>query len=283
MMSSREQKISELPPIRQVILDCSFFAKKSLGQNFLLDTNITRRIARLAPHLNQGTILEIGPGPGSLTRALFWEGAQKVIAIDKDPRSLCALSQLQDIVGHQLDVIIDDALHISLHTLGSAPRQVIANLPYNVATPILINLLRNIDDFSALTLMFQKEVAERLVAKPRTNSYGRLSVIAQWCCDVRILFDLPPSAFVPAPKIISSVVQLIPRKNRPFCKFLLLENTTHRFFQNRRKMLRSNLKSITDDMQNKLKQDGILLSMRPEELTVEQFCILANTTYENPE
>lgn len=268
--------IQSLPSIREIIESCQFHAKKSLGQNFIFDLNITKRIARASGAAEGGTAVEIGPGPGALTRALFSEGYDHVIAIDKDPRALCALAPLHDLVGSALEVQIADALSVPIANLGSAPRRVVANLPYNVATPILVSLLKNIDAFASLTLMFQKEVAERLVAQPRTSAYGRLSILAQWCCEIHVLFDLPPSAFVPAPKITSSVVHFSPRKERASCHFADLEKTTHMLFQTRRKMLRTHLKTLPEIAIDELFRMGIDLSMRPEELTVDQFCYLAH-------
>lgn len=267
--------ILNLPSLSAILREHKFWAHKSLGQNFILDLNITRRIARSAPHLDQGTIIEIGPGPGGLTRALFLEGAQKVMAIDKDPRASLALQSLKNIVQGALDVIINDATQINLSQCGSPPRQVVANLPYNVATPILLQLLRNRAHFQCLTLMFQKEVAERLIAAPRTPDYGRLSVIAQWCCEIDILFDLPPVVFTPPPQVTSSVVQLIPRKTPLSGSFEQIEKITHKVFQNRRKMLRTHFKHLTPEQIDILQSANIHLSMRPEELSVEQFCILS--------
>lgn len=268
--------ILALPSVKETVESCDFFAKKSLGQNFIFDLNITRRIARASGAARGGTVIEIGPGPGALTRALFLEGYTKVIAIDKDPRARGALASLQTIVGANLEIHIDDALSVEMATLGQKPLNVVANLPYNVATPILVYLLKNISAFDSLTLMFQKEVADRLVAKPRTSAYGRLSILAQWRTEIIVLFDLPPSAFVPAPKVTSSVVHFKPRTAPLDCDFAQLERTTQQFFQNRRKMLRANLKNLPEETVRALAGCGIDLTMRPEELSVEQFCHLTN-------
>jgi 16S rRNA (adenine1518-N6/adenine1519-N6)-dimethyltransferase len=211
----------ELPPLREIIRRFELGARKSLGQNFLLDLNLTRRIARAAAPLDDANIVEIGPGPGGLTRALLLEGARHVTAIERDPRCIAALAELDTAFPGRLTVIAGDALATDIPGLVPAPRKLVANLPYNIATPLLIRWLGEARAYQSLTLMFQKEVAERLAAAPGSHAYGRLSVLTQWLCGVRPLFDIPPQAFVPAPKVTSTVVQLVPRaaRARDRCRF----------------------------------------------------------------
>src|ERR1044071_4624147 len=210
-MAASQRSRDQLPPLREVIARHGMAAKKSLGQNFILDLNLTRRIARAAGRLDDVTVIEIGPGPGGLTRALLAEGAGRVVAIERDPRCLAALGELAARYPGRLDIVEGDALTLDPAALTAAPRKIVANLPYNIATTLLLRWLDRIGQYRSLTLMFQREVAERLVAAPRTPAYGRLSVLVQWLCEPRILFDLPPRAFVPPPKVTSTVVSLTPR------------------------------------------------------------------------
>src|SRR5712691_2929523 len=197
-----------VPPLREIIARHGIAARRSLGQNFILDLNLTRRIARAAGTLDQGTIIEIGPGPGGLTRALLAEGARHVVAIERDPRCLAALGELAERYPGRLDLVAGDALTLDPATLCPAPRKIVANLPYNIATALLLRWLDRIGEYQDLVLMFQREVAQRLVAAPRSPAYGRLSVVVQWLTEPKILFDLPPRAFVPPPNVASSVVRL---------------------------------------------------------------------------
>ncbi|SOD89414.1 16S rRNA (adenine(1518)-N(6)/adenine(1519)-N(6))-dimethyltransferase RsmA [Caenispirillum bisanense] len=265
-----------LPPLRDVIARHDLAAKKSLGQNFLLDLNLTGRIARSAGPLDQGTVIEIGPGPGGLTRALLAAGARQVIAIERDPRVMPALAEISARWPGRLEVREADALEIDVASLGEAPRRIVANLPYNVATPLLIGWLHRLDAIAGMTLMFQKEVVDRLVAKPRTKDYGRLSVITQWLCHVEPLFDINPRAFTPPPKIVSTVVSLTPR-TAPLAEadFATLERVTAAAFGQRRKMLRASLKSLGGDGEALCAAAGVAPTARAEELTVEQFCAIA--------
>ncbi|MBI4970199.1 MAG: 16S rRNA (adenine(1518)-N(6)/adenine(1519)-N(6))-dimethyltransferase RsmA [Rhodospirillales bacterium] len=262
-----------LPPLKEVIARHDLRAKKSLGQNFLLDLNLTAKIARAAGDLSRGTTIEIGPGPGGLTRALLEAGAQ-VIAIEKDARCQDALAEIAAHYPGRLEVIGGDALALDAASLGEAPRRIVANLPYNVATPLLIGWLRRIDAFESLTLMFQREVAERLTASPGTHAYGRLSVIAQWRAQVKRLFDIAPRAFTPPPKVVSSVVQFRPRADAPEAEFALLERVTAAAFGQRRKMLRASLKSL-GDAAGLLAEAGLEPTARAEEIPIEGFCALA--------
>ncbi len=269
-----------LPPLREVIARHGLSARKALGQHFLLDLNLTRRIARAVGDLARGTIIEVGPGPGGLTRALLAEGAGHVIAIEKDDRCRGALAELAAAYPGRLEVIAKDALDIDVARLGAAPRRVAANLPYNVATPLLIGWLKGLaaepSAFAGLTLMFQKEVALRLAARPRRKDYGRLSVLTQWLTRVQLLFDVPPRAFTPSPKVTSTVVGLEPRGGPQFpAKVAALERVTAAAFGQRRKMLRQSLKSLGVPTAELMAAAGIAETARAEELDVEAFCALA--------
>src|SRR5947207_519485 len=265
-----------LPPLREVIARHGIAAKKSLGQNFILDLNLTRRIARAAGPLDRATVIEIGPGPGGLTRALLEEGAARIVAIERDPRCLAALAELASRHPGRLELVAGDALALDPVTLTEPPRKIVANLPYNIATALLLRWLDRIADYQSLTLMFQREVAERLVAAPRTPAYGRLSVLVQWLTEPRILFDLPPRAFVPPPRVTSSVVLLTPRAHplAPASK-PILERVTAAAFGQRRKMLRSSLKTLGVPVEPLLARTGIAPTARAEELTIADFCAIA--------
>jgi 16S rRNA (adenine1518-N6/adenine1519-N6)-dimethyltransferase len=265
-----------LPPLREVIARHGIAARKSLGQNFILDLNLTRRIARAAGPLGDATIIEIGPGPGGLTRALLAEGAHRLIAIERDPRCLAALGELAARYPGRLELVAGDALALDPATLSEPPRRIVANLPYNIATALLLRWLDRIAEYESFVLMFQREVAERLVAAPRSPAYGRLSVLVQWLTEPKILFDLPPRAFVPAPKVTSSVVLLTPRAAplAPASK-PALERVTGAAFGQRRKMLRSSLKALGQPVEPLLAAAGIAPTARAEELSAAQFCALA--------
>ena len=276
----KDKAADGLPPLRDVIAAHDLFAKKSLGQNFLFDLNLTGRIARAAGPLDGATIYEVGPGPGGLTRALLAEGAAKVIAVERDPRCLPALAEIADAYPGRLEIISDDALALDetkLFPKGGA--RIAANLPYNVGTAILVKWLtaeRWPPFWQSLTLMFQREVADRLVAKPGTDAYGRLSVLAQWRTKPKILFDVARSAFVPPPKITSAIVRLEPLAEPVApAEMKILERVTQAAFGQRRKMLRQSLKSIAEDAEGLARAAGIDPTDRPEQLTVEQFAALA--------
>ena len=251
-------------------------ARKSLGQHFLLDLNLTGRIARAAGSLGTGTTIEIGPGPGGLTRALLAEGAGRVVAIERDPRCVAALDDIAAAYPGRLTVIQADALAIDPVTVSGAARRIVANLPYNIATALLLRWLDRVEQYESLTLMFQREVAERLVAPPRSPAYGRLSILTQWLCEARILFDIPPRAFTPPPKVTSSLVRLVPRPVplAPADK-AALERVTAAAFGQRRKMLRSSLKSLGVQVETLLSAAAISGTARAEELSIDQFCALA--------
>jgi 16S rRNA (adenine1518-N6/adenine1519-N6)-dimethyltransferase len=267
-----------LPPLREVIARHDLGAKKSLGQNFLFDLNLTRRIARSAEPLAGFTIVEVGPGPGGLTRALLMEGATRVVAIERDERTLPALAEISAAYPEKLSVIAEDALKVDWESTISGPAKIVANLPYNVATALLTGWLTQgawPPWFSSLTLMFQKEVAERIVARPGGKDYGRLSVLCQYRCDVKKLFDVNRSAFTPAPKVTSSIVQLIP-KPATGCHVTDLEKITAAAFGQRRKMLRSSLRGAFENPEGILGGFGINPELRAEQLDVKDFVRLAN-------
>ncbi len=273
---SADDAVENLPPLRSIIADHQLSARKHLGQNFLLDLNLTRRIARAAGPLERGTIVEIGPGPGGLTRGLLLEGAQRLVAVEKDARAVAALETLTVAAGSRLTVHLADASRVNLADLGPAPIRIAANLPYNIATQLLIGWLHHLDHIASMTLMFQREVADRLVAAPGSAAYGRLSVLVGWLTKAEKLFDLPASAFTPPPKVTSTVVRLIPRA-QPLAAAnrATLERLTAAAFGQRRKMLRASLRSLGGaDM---LTAAGINPQARPEELSIEDFCRIAQT------
>jgi 16S rRNA (adenine1518-N6/adenine1519-N6)-dimethyltransferase len=265
-----------LPPLREVIARHGIAARKSLGQNFILDLNLTRRIARAAGPLDHASVIEIGAGPGGLTRALLAEGARRVIAIEHDPRCLAALGELAASYPGRLELVAGDALALDPAQMCEAPRKIVANLPYNIATALLLRWLDRIGDYQNLTLMFQREVARRLVAAPRSPAYGRLSVLVQWLSEPAILFDVPPRAFVPPPKVTSTLVALVPRATplAPASK-PVLERVTAAAFGQRRKMLRSSLKTLGVPVEPLLVRTGIAPTARAEELSVAEICALA--------
>jgi len=268
------ERIEALPAVRQLVDSMELRARKSLGQNFLFDLNLTRRIARSAGSLS-GTTIEVGPGPGGLTRALLLEGASHLIAIEKDQRATNLLRGLASAAGKRLRVIEGDVTNIAVWDLGQAPRRIIANLPYNIATKLLTSWLTHANAFESFTLMFQREVAQRITSKPGDTAYGRLSVLTTWLADSQILFDVPASAFVPAPKVTSSLVQIVPLPSPRFpCKQLALETITRIAFGQRRKMLRSSLKKIGGE--KLLNAAEIDPKKRPQEVNIEEFCRLAN-------
>jgi 16S rRNA (adenine1518-N6/adenine1519-N6)-dimethyltransferase len=270
-----------LPPLREVIRALGLTAKKSLGQNFLLDFNLTRRIARAAGPLEGVTVVEIGPGPGGLTRALLLEGASRIVAIEKDRRCLPALEDIAALYPGRLDVVAANAKDFDYAALAlSSPARIVANLPYSVATPLLISWLKSSPWppwFDRMVLMFQREFAERIVAPPGGKDYGRLSVLAQWRTEPRILFTLPAAAFTPRPKVDSALVELVPKAEpHPLCDVERLERVTAAAFGQRRKRLRAALRQLVPDSEAVLESLGIDPKARAEQLPVEAFCRLAN-------
>jgi 16S rRNA (adenine1518-N6/adenine1519-N6)-dimethyltransferase len=261
-----------LPPLREVIRRHDLAAKRGLGQHFLLDLNLTARIARAAGDLGACSVIEIGPGPGGLTRSLLAAGARSLMAVEKDTRCIEALGDLAAAYSGRLVVVEADALGLDLARLTLPPRRIVANLPYNVAVPLLLGWLRQIGEFVSLTLMFQKEVADRLTAAPGSSAYGRLSVITQWLTRPRFEFNVEARAFTPPPKVTSAVVTLEPRP-APLAPagFAALERVTAAAFGQRRKMLRGSLRKLGIDPE----AAGIAATRRAEELSVEEFCALA--------
>ena len=272
-------QIDKLPPLRDVIATHALNAKKSLGQNFLLDLNLTAKIARLAGDLEGHDVLEVGPGPGGLTRGLLASGARRVVALEKDSRCIPALAEISDAYPGQLDVFNADALDFDISSHLTVPIRIVANLPYNIGTELLIRWLTPKEwppFWSTLTLMFQKEVAERIIATPNSKAYGRLAILAQWKTNPSIVMELPPEAFTPPPKVHSAVVHFDalaePRFPAPAG---LLSSTVAMAFNQRRKMLRSSLKSASPDIENMLRDAGLEPTARAEEISLEGFCALA--------
>ena len=271
--------IDTLPPLREVIATHNLRAKKSLGQNFLLDLNLTAKIARIAGDLSECDVLEIGPGPGGLTRGLLAEGARRVVAIEKDARCLPALAEIAAAYPDRLSVLNDDALAVDWAAHLKPPIRIIANLPYNVGTELLIRwLIPPVwpPQWSSLTLMFQREVAERIVAREGSKAYGRLAVLAQWRCEARIALNLPPEAFTPPPKVSSAVVHLTALETPKFpADQKVLERVVAKAFNQRRKMLRAALKGLCPDIEDRILAAGLRPTDRAETVSLEGFCALA--------
>lgn len=271
--------VADLPPLRDIIRAYDLRARKSLGQNFLLDLNLTARIARAAGDLSNVTVVEVGPGPGGLTRALLTEGAKKVVAVERDARCVAALQSLVQASDGRLTIVEADVLATDLADLTKGPIRIVANLPYNIATPLLIRWLTGRSwppRWLSMTLMFQREVAERIVAAPGSKSYGRLAVLAGWRSKASILFDIDPRAFTPPPKVTSSVVSFEPLPDPLPCDVASLERVTAAAFGQRRKMLRQSLKSLGADPLELLAAADIDGTQRAEEIGVASFVALAN-------
>lgn len=271
--------VESLPPLRDVIASHGLSARKALGQNFLLDLNLTSKIARQVPDLENSDMLEIGPGPGGLTRGLLAEGARRVLAIEKDARCIPALEQIAAASEGRLQVIEGDALEVNPMDHLSAPIRIAANLPYNIGTELLVRWLTPAEwppVWQSLTLMFQREVAERIVAQPGSKAYGRLALLAQWRSTAQIVMTLPPEAFTPPPKVKSAVVHLeaLPEPRYP-ANAKTLERTVAAAFNQRRKMLRASLKGLAPDIEDRLLASGIRPTDRAERVTLEQFCALS--------
>jgi len=274
----------DLPPLREVVRRHELLAKKSLGQHFLLDLNLTARIARAAGPLDGVTVVEVGPGPGGLTRALLAQGAAHVIAIERDDRAISALAEIAACEPQRLTVVPDDALTFDPRPLlGGSPARIVANLPYNISTALLVGWL-NIEPwppwYDRMVLMFQREVAERIVAGPGSKTYGRLSVLTGWRTQARILFDIGPNAFVPPPKVVSTLVELVPRTAPPPCDRAALERVAAAAFGQRRKMLRQSLKSLGADPFTLLQAASLDPTARAEDIPVAGFLALANALVE---
>jgi 16S rRNA (adenine1518-N6/adenine1519-N6)-dimethyltransferase len=269
--------IENLPKISEVIRESDLRATKALGQNFLCDLNLTRKIARMADIQSDDHIIEIGPGPGGLTRGILLEGGQHVTAVEFDERAIKALQSLKDVAADKLTIIHGDALKNNmLHYGENGHRKIIANLPYNIATPLIIKWLRDIhtygnNAYQSITVMVQKEVAERMNATFGTSNHGRLTILCQWLCDVRICFDVPASAFVPPPKVTSSIIQLTPKMRHDTVAFETIEKLTEMAFGQRRKMIRQTLKPYIDIIHDL----EIAETDRPESLTVSDYLKIA--------
>jgi 16S rRNA (adenine1518-N6/adenine1519-N6)-dimethyltransferase len=278
--------LDTLPPLREVIRRHGLVAKKSLGQNFLFDLNLASRIARAAGSLAGASVLEIGPGPGGLTRALLALGAARVIAVERDQRAIAALQEIAARYPGRLDIVAADALSFDPKPhLPSAPVRIVANLPYNIATALLVGWL-SIEPwppwYEVAVLMFQREVAERIVAAPGSKSYGRLSILVQWRCEARIVFDVNAAAFVPPPKVTSSIVRIMPRASPLSCERKLLERVTQAAFGQRRKMLRQSLRSLATDAARLIAQAGLDPTARAEDISVAGFVALAQALAATP-
>ena len=271
--------MEKLPPLKDVISKHKLSAKKSLGQNFLLDLNLTSKIARYAGNLEQSDVLEIGPGPGGLTRSLLNEGARKVVAIEKDTRCIAALEEIQTQFTGKLKIVQGDALSTEVRQYLTHPVQIIANLPYNIGTELLVRWLNSTtwpSFWQSMTLMFQKEVANRIVASPGSKAYGRLSVMAQWRCNTKIAFNIPATAFTPPPKVESSIVHFEALKEPRFpAEVNKLEFVVSKAFNQRRKMLRGALKGHFKNVEEGLIAIGVVPTKRAENVTIQEFCLMA--------
>ena len=271
--------MKKLPPLKDVISKYQLRAKKSLGQNFLLDLNLTSKIARYAGNLDQFDILEIGPGPGGLTRSLLHEGARKVVAIEKDSRCIEALEEIQATFPGRLKLLQGDALSTNAIEHLADPVRIIANLPYNIGTELLVRWLTSKiwpSFWQSMTLMFQKEVANRIVASPGSKAYGRLSVMSQWRCDTKIVFNVPSSAFTPPPKVESTLVHFEALKEPKFpAEVEVLEFVVSKAFNQRRKMLRGALKGYFQNVEEGLLSIGVLPTKRAEDITVQEYCAMS--------
>lgn len=277
-INALQDAIHQLPPIRDVIADYNLKADKRLGQNFLHDTNITDKIVRHSGNITQHTVLEIGPGTGILTRSILYYGAKHVVAIEKDPRCIPIIESLQTLTAASLELLHDDALTFDeAFFRHHAPLKVIANLPYNIGTELLFNWLEHIEYFDSFTIMLQKEVAQRITAEVGTKHYGYLAILTQLLCDAKIVMTLPPEAFIPAPKVESSVVHIQKRQTPLFeVDSKALKSVAHALFSQRRKMIRASLKQLTESPNELCEELEISPTFRPENLTIEQICALTN-------
>lgn len=273
---SLRRRLHDLPPLREVIAAHGLSARKGLGQHFLFDGNLTAKIAAAGGDLSQGTVIEVGPGPGGLTRALLAHGARRLVAIERDPRCIAALADLVAVSDGRMQLVQGDALAHAIEATGPAPRRIVANLPYNISTPLVMAWLAQPDAIERMVLMFQREVAARLLAEPGEPGYGRLSVAAQWRWRVERVFDLSPSAFVPPPKVWSTVLRIEPR-DTPLAEADpdALRKVTAAAFGQRRKMLRGSLRSLVGDSEALIAAAGLTPTSRAETIPIEGFCALA--------
>lgn len=280
-MNSLAEIIDNLPSLRDTVEQHDLMAKKALGQNFLLDRNITDKIIRTSlEHQNKSSfdgeyVFEVGPGPGGLTRSVLYHNPEKLTVVEMDDRCIAIMNEIKDKVGNKLEIINGDALKLDIAELPGQPKNIVSNLPYNISVPLLIGWLKNIKEFKSLTLMFQKEVADRITASINSKDYGRISVFAQLTCKVERLFDINPSCFVPAPKIWSTVVLFQPKEERVDPKLIeKVEKLTSTAFNQRRKMIRQSMKSI-EGLEAKCEKLGIPLTLRAEQITPQQYLELA--------
>ncbi|MBL0319600.1 MAG: 16S rRNA (adenine(1518)-N(6)/adenine(1519)-N(6))-dimethyltransferase RsmA [Alphaproteobacteria bacterium] len=272
--------LASLPPLREIVTKYQIWPEKGLGQHFLFDFNILDRIVRVAGDLSTITVMEIGPGPGGLTRALLAGGAKHLIVIEQDHRCIEALQEIKEIVGEPLEIVHGDAMvadEMALTEGKARPFALVANLPYNISTQLIAKWIGIADNISTMVLMVQKEVAQRLIAKPHTKHYGRLSVLAQWRCECYIAFDVNPSNFVPPPKVMSSILVLNPRSSPIAVDQAILEKVVKAAFSQRRKMVKAGLKQISANVDAWLEAAGIDGTLRAENLSVEDYCRLSNT------
>ncbi len=279
-MIHNTQYLAELPSIRQLLRHFNIQPNRKLGQNFLLDSDIPEQIMQICGDLSGKTVVEIGPGIGSLTRFLLASQAEKIIAVEFDHKCYAILQDLAQLSAGRLQLINADALQVQLHTLQTAPFNIIANLPYNIGTKLILNWLEELPLVESITVMLQKEVSERLAAVPGSKAYGSLAILTQWLCEVIIHFDVAPENFMPPPKVTSSVLTLRPRTQRLYeCEQEHLEKVTRCAFNQRRKMIKSSLKQLFADPGAALEAAGINPMLRPEEVTIEQFCQLARVVF----
>jgi len=274
------EQLYQLPSIQETISKYKLSPNKKLGQNFLLDTDITDKIVRVAGNLTGINIIEIGPGAGTLTRSLIASDAKSITAIELDRNCILALEKLVELASGKLKILQADALKFKEEELLLNPVKIIANLPYNIGTELILKWLHKRSLFSSITVMLQKEVVDRIIAQPGTKDYGRLSIISQFTCEIRKEFEVPPQAFFPAPKVFSAVVTLVPRRELMYdCDLEKLENCTRLLFQNRRKMIRAILKNKLPNIEEMLSKLGIMATSRPEVLTIKNFCDIANLLF----
>jgi 16S rRNA (adenine1518-N6/adenine1519-N6)-dimethyltransferase len=275
-------QILKLPSIKQTVSDNELFAKKSLGQNFIFDLNITDKICRASGDLKDKFVIEIGPGPGSLTRSILMQEPYKLVVVERDEKMQRALSKLKEIAGDKFEILMDDALEVSeeeiikKYNIENKPVKIISNLPYNIGTELLFKWLEKIELFESLTLMFQKEVADRIASKNNSKAFSKLSVISQYLCNVEKVFDLPPTIFYPPPKVDSAIIQVTPRAHREIeVDVKKLKKVCEIAFNQRRKTLRNTMKKLFPNPAEIIESLGFKPEMRPEEMTVNDFCRLA--------
>lgn len=269
----------KFPPLREIVKQYSLSTKKKFGQHFLFDDNLTDKIANAAGDLSEGTIIEVGPGPGGLTRSLLKNGAQNLLALEYDKRCIEALDYLKNHFPSELDIIYIDALKFDISTVNKTPIKIVANLPYNISVPLLIEWIKRSSSISKMVLMFQKEVVDRIIAEERTKNYGRLSILTQYFCNVKKLFDISPSSFVPPPKVISTVIEITPRHNQHLVSVSHLETVTSCAFNQRRKKIKTSLKSLADNIETLLLDLKIDPSLRADQISVDNYAAITKKVF----